>query len=247
MKQQKSWPVSVTGTWKPMVEENELILVSVSVVLGKINSKPIPSQVQTKMVAVESKIKTHLYECFLFGKSNHKAKDCWSKGNNSRVHKAQALQQTESKADSKTLQGQEASACMVKLIKASSDKQIELAGGEKIPVVSAACQDTGEGKREHLVLTERMPVKEGKVNGQSVSVLRDSGCSGTVIRRSLVRDEQLTGLQQLCVLIDGTVRRVDEAEVEVQTPFFSGKVKAMCMQKPIYDLIVGNIPGVRGT
>ena len=29
--------------------------------------------------------------------------------------------------------------------------------------------------------------------------------------------------------------------------FFSGKVKAMCMQKPIYDLIIGNIPGVRGT
>ena len=187
------------------------------------------------------------FKCFLCGKSNHKAKDCWSKGNNSRVHKAQALQQTESKADSETLQGQEASACMVKLIKASSDKQIELAGGEKIPVVSAACQDTGEGKRENLFLTERMPVKEGKVNGQSVSVLRDSGCSGIVIRRSLVRDEQLTGLQQLCVLIDGTVRRVDEAEVEVQTPFFSGKVKAMCMQKPIYDLIIGNIPGVRGT
>ena len=78
---------------------------------------------------------------------------------------------------------------MVKLIEASSDIQIELAGGEKIPVVSAACQDTGEGKRENLVLTERMPVKEGKVNGQSVSVLRDSGCSGIVVRRSLVRDE----------------------------------------------------------
>ena len=43
-----------------MVEENELILVSVSVLLGKINSKPISSQVQTKMVAVESKIRTHL-------------------------------------------------------------------------------------------------------------------------------------------------------------------------------------------
>ena len=112
-------------------------------------------------------------------------------------------------------------------------------------MVSAACQDTGEGKRENLFLTERMPVKEGKVNGQSVSVLRDSGCSGMVMRRSLVRDEQLTGLQQLCVLIDGTVRRVCEAEVDVQTPFFSGKLKAMCMQKPIYDLIIGNVQGVR--
>ena len=40
-----------------------------------------------------------------------------------------------------------------------------VAGGEKIPVVSAACQVTGEGKRENLVLTERMPVKEGNVMG----------------------------------------------------------------------------------
>ena len=186
------------------------------------------------------------FKCFLCGKSNHKAKDSWSKGTNSRVHKAQAMQQRESKESPKILQGQEASAFVMNLIKESSDKQIELAGGKKIPVVSAACQDFEEGKRGNFVLSEQMPVTEGKVNGQCVSVLRDSGCSGAVIRRSLVKDEQLTGLQQLCVLIDGTVRRVDEAEVDVQTLFFNGKIKAMCMQKPIYDLIIGNIPGVRG-
>ena len=114
---------------------------------------------------------------------------------------------------------------MIKLIKESSDRQIELAGGEKIPVVSAACQEFGEGKRENFVLSKQMPVTKGKVNGWSVSVLRDSGCSGAVIRRSLVRDEHLTGLQHLCVLIDGTVRRVDEAEVEVQTPFSTERLR----------------------
>ena len=61
-----------------------------------------------------------------------------------------------------------------------------------------------------------------------------------------MRNEQLTGLKQLHVLIDGTVRRVDQVETEVQTPFFSKKVKAVCMQKPIYDLIIGNLLGVRG-
>ena len=40
------------------------------------------------------------------------------------------------------------------------------------------------------------------------------------------------------------VRRVDEAEVYVYTPFFNGKIKVICTQKPIYDLIIGNIPGV---
>ena len=185
------------------------------------------------------------FKCFLCGKGNHKAKDCWSKGTDRRVHKAQAMQQKERKASSEAHQGQEVNACMLQLIESSSSKEIELAGGEKIPIVSAACEDFGEKKKESFLLSDRMPVTKGVVNGHIVTVLRDSGCSGTVIRRSLVRNEQFTGLKPLCVLTDGTVRRVDEAKVEVQTPFFTGEVKAMCMQNPIYDRIIGNIPGVR--
>ena len=109
-----------------MVEENGQISVIDSVLLQKINSKLITTQRQ------------------------HKAKDCWSKGTNSRVHKAQAMQQRESKESPEILQGQEASACVMNLIKESSDKQIELAGGKMIPVVSAACQDFEEGKRGKL-------------------------------------------------------------------------------------------------
>ncbi len=75
---------------------------------------------------------------------------------------------------------------MFRLIKDCDDKEIELAGGKKIPVVSAACQDFEHRKREVCALTEKMPGTEGNVNGQFASVLRDSGCSGTVIRRSLV-------------------------------------------------------------
>ena len=33
------------------------------------------------------------------------------------------------------------------------------------------------------------------------------------------------------------------AEVEVQTPYYSGTVLAVCMEHPIYDLIIGNILG----
>ena len=156
------------------------------------------------------------------------------------------MQQRESMESLEILQGQEASACVMKLIKESSDRQIELAGEENTPVVSAACQDFGKGKRENIVFSKQMPVTTGNVNDCSVSVLRDSGCSGAVIRHLLVRDEHLSVLQQFYILIDGTVRRVDEEEVDVQTPFFNGMIKAMCMEKPIYDLIIGNIPGVRG-
>ena len=152
------------------------------------------------------------FKCFLCGKGNHKAKDCWSKETDRRVHKVQAMQQKERKASSEAHQGQEVNACMLQVIESSSSKEIELAGGEKIPIVSAACQDFGEKKKESFLLSDRI-VAKGVVNGQIVTVLTDSGCSGTVIRCSLVRNEQFTGLKPLCVLIDGTVRRVHAAKV----------------------------------
>jgi len=30
----------------------------------------------------------------------------------------------------------------------------------------------------------------------------------------------------------------------VNTPFLKGQVRAVCMRKPLYDLIIGNVPGV---
>lgn len=61
----------------------------------------------------------------------------------------------------------------------------------------------------------------------------------------MVNSDQMTGESQLCVLIDGTVRRVPVAKVYVNTPYYVGNVEALCMDKPVYDLILGNIPGVR--
>jgi len=63
-----------------------------------------------------------------------------------------------------------------------------------------------------------MPVHKEMMNGMSVTVLRDTGCSTVVVRRSLLRDDQLTGKDEICFLIDGTVRHTPVAEVEVDTP-----------------------------
>ena len=35
------------------------------------------------------------------------------------------------------------------------------------------------------------------------------------------------------------------AEVEVNTPYHQGKVRAVCMRNPLYDVIIGNISGVK--
>ena len=58
-------------------------------------------------------------------------------------------------------------------------------------------------------------------------------------------NKQFTGKSQRCVLIDGTVREVPVAKIVVKTPFFSGEEEALCMVDPNYDLILGNMQGVR--
>jgi len=78
-----------------------------------------------------------------------------------------------------------------------------------------------------------------------VSVLRDTGCSTVVVRESLVPSEMLTGEKRMCVLIDGIVGRTPVALIEIDTPYFTGSVKAICMKNPLYDIIVGNVDGAK--
>ncbi|XP_060071934.1 uncharacterized protein LOC132551808 [Ylistrum balloti] len=95
------------------------------------------------------------------------------------------------------------------------------------------------------VLESGMPVVRGLVGRHVVTVLRDTGCSGVVIRRSLVDAENFTGDTKTCTLADGSKLNVDTANVVVDTPYYQGPVLAWCMDTPIYDLILGNIQDVR--
>jgi len=109
--------------------------------------------------------------------------------------------------------------------------------GVCFPVVADACQFPDK--------LSKMPAAEGAVEGTSVKVLRDTGCSAIVVQRALVPDDKLTGRVERCILIDGTVRYTPGAKIYVQTPLFSGLTTAICMENPIYDLVIGNVPGAR--
>jgi len=90
----------------------------------------------------------------------------------------------------------------------------------------------------------RLPTVTGKVNGCSVSVLRDTGCTTAVIRRDLVTDEQRTGKFKCYRVLDGSIGRAETAVVNVESPVYTGKLECLCINSPVCDLIVGNIPGV---
>ena len=78
-----------------------------------------------------------------------------------------------------------------------------------------------------------------------VKALIDLGCSSVVVRRDLVSQERMTGSSKYCVLFDGTVRKFPVAKVKIRSPFFSGICEALCAENPVFDLIIGNVEGVR--
>lgn len=92
---------------------------------------------------------------------------------------------------------------------------------------------------------KEMPVVKSKFGEKDVTVLRDTGCNGVVIRKSLVNSSIISSEYQTCVLADGSSVQVPVAKVTIDTPYFKGDVVAWLMDKPLYDIIIGNIEGAR--
>ena len=113
---------------------------------------------------------------------------------------------------------------------------IDLRCGRGIPLTTADCSDADDFN---------MPVTDGHVGDTKVRALRDTGCSGAVVKSYLVSENQQTGQYKSCILIDGTVRRFPVATIRVDAPFYTGKISALFMKEPVYDLVLGNIDGVR--
>ena len=105
----------------------------------------------------------------------------------------------------------------------------------EIPLMCAACQRRWRNQ---------LPVVDGRIGSKKVAVLRDTGCSGVVVKKSLVTSDQFTGNYRQCVLIDGTVRQFPVARVHISSPLFVGTTEALCMETPVFDVIVGNIENV---
>lgn len=83
-------------------------------------------------------------------------------------------------------------------------------------LITTACSITN--------FSDQMPICAGELNNHSVKVLRDTGCNGVIIRRSLVNDDQLTGDHQVCVLADDSRIKTPIAKVNINTLYFVGEV-----------------------
>ncbi|KAK7094319.1 hypothetical protein V1264_007959 [Littorina saxatilis] len=90
-----------------------------------------------------------------------------------------------------------------------------------------------------------MPVSKGFVEKQEVTVLRDSGCNGVIVKEDLVPTEKFTGDFKWTLMADSKCVRAPVAKIQIDTPYFTGEVEAVCLKKPLYDVLIGNIGGAR--
>ena len=121
----------------------------------------------------------------------------------------------------------------------NKDDKLLLASGKKMPIVSNACLEPLS--RDRL----KMPVVKGRGGEKTVDVVKDTGCSGILVKKTLEYEDKFTGDFNVMLLIDDTARKVPLARITVDTPSLKGQVEAQCLPDATYDLIIGNVPGAR--
>ena len=95
----------------------------------------------------------------------------------------------------------------------------------------------------YYFLKSRLQTARGMVNGNDVVAMRNKGCTGFVIRSSLVSKDQLLGKASDVKLINETTQRYTLTLIDIDCPFFSGQTEALCMDNTLYDVVIGNIDG----
>ena len=75
----------------------------------------------------------------------------------------------------------------------------------------------------------------GKLNGQPVKVLRDTGCTGMIVDRALVPDVLvIPGSSGSLQMVDHTLIDVPLANVYLDSPYYKGHCRVMCVSSPVY-------------
>ena len=85
--------------------------------------------------------------------------------------------------------------------------------------------DKGDEEGVCYFLKSRLPTAQGTLNSKNVIALRDTDCTGCIVRRSLVSNDQLLGKESDVILIDESTQRYPLAMVEIDCLFFTEKLR----------------------
>ena len=89
-----------------------------------------------------------------------------------------------------------------------------------------------------------LPVVNGVFERSPMQVLRDTGCTGLLVRQDLVSPACLTGETKIMVKVDATRELFPVARCYLESSVCTGLYDVLCDPSMVCDVIVGNIPGV---
>ncbi|XP_064088399.1 uncharacterized protein LOC135202873 [Macrobrachium nipponense] len=218
----------------------------------KFPSKPVVTPtVQSKVSSGNAPIFAGTsFNCFVCGKSGHRAKDCYYKGSGGRKISAP---DKKGKAAAAVVKEQVTSNDSVSKGKTLSNNPEHAATFVKVDPKEIMNEDgwiIKEGKGFKVVCggssaseREKLNTAPGEVEGTPVLVMRDTGCTTVLVKKSLVPNEKFTGKLVNVIMANSEVYVYPEAEIFVKCPYFTGNTLAACLDNPLYDVIIGEIPG----
>ena len=86
-------------------------------------------------------------------------------------------------------------------------------------------------------IKDNLPVMSGKEGRNNMKVLRDSGCKGVIVKRELVDEADFIGKVGYMMTVDRTLIRAPISRIEVDMPFYTGTVEAMCREDLLINLM----------
>ena len=91
----------------------------------------------------------------------------------------------------------------------------------------------------------KLPTFPSLVGSHTVNAIRDTGATIMAVRKTFVKPEQYTGRKKLIEVFGGKRYSWPTAKVDIDSPYISGRLTAVVFEKGPYDLIIGNIGGVK--
>ena len=176
----------------------------------------------------KSTIKTQCY--YICGKLGHEAKRCWlvrrgTNGNTKTTYKAAAGEDKSKDEHSlqrggRTRDSRDVSAgCLWSPTVCQSQRNTSYHKTVRLPALEP------RGKQRvsintpivRTAVSESMPIAKGWVGDARIASLRDTGCSGVIVKQQFVKHDQYTGHDGFIQLVDNSIKKVPIARVNVDT------------------------------
>ena len=217
--------------------------------LGKSKATVQPRRVDQKKTTQSkpdsSQGRQRLLQCYRCGGFGHRQSECGTKispGKDQKGSSTPVSQSSQKKTRAMVAQldedGEKAFTCVeVEGTRSRSNSKksgTEGSTNSDRAVYSAVCRAQSNDGQTYVGV--------GKLNGWPVKVLRDTGCTGMIVDRALVPEVMvIPGSSGSLQMVDHTLIDVPLVNVYLDSPYYKGHCRVMCVSSPVYPVIIGNV------